>query len=166
MVTNTVRQLLTLCQVISYRHVKFSLYRRHRVNSELYFEDACEMCSLSASFHIIGEPSIWHLWCVASEMECADGWTHTNLPIMFLVSLAFASPRTESVTIVMSVRLPVCLPFHPHISAGLPLDRSQRSLIMETFTKICLENPNLVKIGQNYRALYVHFIFAGDIKSL
>jgi hypothetical protein len=37
------------------------------------------------------------------------------------------------------------------------------------FREICLENPNLVKIGQKYRALYMEikvcFTVAGDIKS-
>jgi hypothetical protein len=28
-------------------------------------------------------------------------------------------------------------------------------LILGTFTKICLETPNLVKMGQNYWAIYV-----------
>jgi len=40
--------------------------------------------------------------------------------------------------------------------------------MLETSVKICRENPNLIKIGQKYRTLYmqtyVRFIVAGDIK--
>jgi hypothetical protein len=55
----------------------------------------------------------------------------------------------------------------PHVSGLVPLDGFQWNVILRTFKKICHEIPNLVKIGQKHRALYmkyyVRFIVAGDI---
>jgi hypothetical protein len=56
--------------------------------------------------------------------------------------------------------LMVCLPsscpsVYPHLSARLKLDRFERISVLGTTTKICQETPNLIKIGQKCRTLYV-----------
>ena len=56
----------------------------------------------------------------------------------------------------------------PYISGRLSLDGFPSDLILETFFKICRENPKFVKIGQEYRAGTLHddvsrFTVAGDI---
>ena len=54
-----------------------------------------------------------------------------------------------------SVRLSVGLSVRPHISAGLPLEKFRRNLLLATFVKICRGKTNVVKEGQKYRALYM-----------
>jgi hypothetical protein len=62
---------------------------------------------------------------------------------------AFAWSRRAPITFVMSVHVYVCLSDRPslclHVSARLLLDGFLWNFIMETFMKISLESPNLVK---------------------
>ena len=48
-----------------------------------------------------------------------------------------------------SLYLSIC----PYVSGRLPLDEYPRNLILETLIKICGENPNFFRIGQNYHLL-------------
>jgi hypothetical protein len=48
-----------------------------------------------------------------------------------------------------------CLSVGLHVSAQHPLDWFMWNLILGIFMKICQEIPNLVKIGQKYRAFYM-----------
>ena len=63
---------------------------------------------------------------------------------------------------VMSVRLSACI-------IAAPSGRIFVKFYICGLVKICGEKPDLVKIGQKYRALYVRtyvrFIVPGDIKS-
>jgi hypothetical protein len=67
-----------------------------------------------------------------------------------------------------SVCLP-CLCVRPHVSTRLPLDGFPWSFMLGTFTKTCWETPNLMKVGQKYRTLYVktqvRVVVAGDTHS-
>jgi hypothetical protein len=66
---------------------------------------------------------------------------------------AFVLSKHVHISFVMSV----C----PHVSALLSLDGFSWNFMLQTLMKICVQNPNLVKIRQNYQALYmkisVHF---------
>jgi len=83
---------------------------------------------------------------------------------------AFVYLRQVSITFTLSL----CLPFRPsvrlsvpYITARLPLDEFLRNLILDTFIKICREDPNLFTIRRQFRTVYmktnVFFIVAGDI---
>jgi len=58
----------------------------------------------------------------------------------------------------MSVRLSVC----PHATTLLPLYRFSWNLILQYFSKICLENSSIIKIWQEKQVLYmktnIHFL--------
>ena len=49
-----------------------------------------------------------------------------------------------------------CSSVCPRASARRPLDGFPLNIILGTSVKICSENPNLVKIRQKYRALYMN----------
>ena len=51
----------------------------------------------------------------------------------------------------LSIYLSICL----HITAELPLHRFSSNLILGTIIKLCWETPNLVKMSQQYWALYM-----------
>jgi hypothetical protein len=57
----------------------------------------------------------------------------------------------------------------PHLSARIPLNGFPRNLVLESFLKICYETPNMVKIWQTHRALYMKismsFVVTGAIIS-
>jgi hypothetical protein len=63
---------------------------------------------------------------------------------------AFAKLRKATVSVVMSVRLSVCL----RGTTQLPLDGFSWNLIFESFSKIYWENSRFIKIGQGYWVLY------------
>ena len=60
---------------------------------------------------------------------------------------AFPKLRKATMSFVMSVR--------PHGTPQLPLAGVSWNLIFEDFSKICRENSSLIKIGQEWRALYM-----------
>jgi len=57
---------------------------------------------------------------------------------------AFAKLRKATISFVMTARLSV----HPHGTTGLSLDGLSWDLIFEYFSKICRENPSLIKMWQ------------------
>lgn len=67
----------------------------------------------------------------------------------FLGSLT--QSRKAPTSFVMSVRPSVCPSFAMY-QPRLPLDVFPSNLVLETFLKICRQNPNLAQIRQKYRA--------------
>jgi hypothetical protein len=78
------------------------------------------------------------LWC--GLMICGLLLWHLFSSIL----CTFAKLRNGTVSFVMSVRLFVCL----HGTTWLPLDRFSCNLTFEGISKICRENSNIIKIGQ------------------
>ena len=67
----------------------------------------------------------------------------------------------KSVTLVISA----CLPVYPHVSSRLSLHGFPWSLILGTFMKIYRKTPNLIKMGELYRAPYIETqVVTGDMK--
>ena len=67
---------------------------------------------LSSSLQINDEPSMWHLWVVASEMKYTNGWTNTIPPkyVFILKSVRVALKSTSHLQhIRSSLSLSVCL---------------------------------------------------------
>jgi len=66
-------------------------------------------------------------------------------------------------------RLSACLCICLQVSTRLRLDGFTWNLILRTFMKICRENPNFVKIGHKYWAIYtktkVPYTVAGEVNS-
>ena len=67
----------------------------------------------------------------------------------------FKSRKVPVCFVMSAVNLSVCLSVCLHVSLRLPTEGFSRNFLLETFTKICGETPVLVKIGQQYRALYL-----------
>ena len=70
-------------------------------------------------------------------------------PIHFVCLILGAFAKVEPIGFVMSVRLSVMYQFCPLLD-GFPWN-----FILGTSTKICRKTPNLFKIGQKYRAIYM-----------
>ena len=67
------------------------------------------------------------------------------------LSGALVKLRKATIRFVRSVRLSV----HPHGTTRLTLDGFSWNVIFVDFSKICLQNSSLIKIGQEFLLLYV-----------
>jgi hypothetical protein len=117
--------------------------------------------------------------CITSDWGCS--WTGqqpsvTNVTVYVIDSLqelldVSLPSRCQACSHSREKRLlPLSCPsVRLNISVQLPLDRFPWNLILGIFMEICRGKPDLVKIGQNHRALHMKaklcLIVAGDMKS-
>ena len=69
----------------------------------------------------------------------------------FIVVLRSVRTVAKSVCLLCHITPSVC----PYVSLRVPSDWFSLSLILGTSVKICRGNPNLVKMGEKYRSLYM-----------
>jgi hypothetical protein len=125
--------------------LKYSVFATDNSYSFLYYTGPYEAiwreCSMKNNV----------LRCVRTDGKISNYLRHTH-------------PR---LSVCPSVRPSIWLCVCSHISARFPPHEFPWHMILGTSIKICLHNPDLVKIGQKYRALHmkthVYFLATGDI---
>jgi hypothetical protein len=99
----------------------------------------------------IHQPRPYNLLQRVSVRSIYLNWVHCCCCSIRLVHVYYSRERLLLASSYLSVHLSV----RPHGTARFPLKGLSWNLIFKYFSKICRENSNFIKIGREYRVLYM-----------